>query len=59
MITTTSRARQVLRRVRRAWAECHHANRRLFEIQTGLSSVQYDDRSGAVTDQLERLFRAT
>ncbi len=58
MITTTSRARQFLRRARRAWAGCNHANRRLFEIQTGLSYVQFDDRSGAVIDQLERIFRA-
>ncbi len=59
MITATSRVRQLTRRARRAWAECNDANRRLFEIQTGLSDVQFDDRSRAVIDQLERLFRAT
>ncbi len=38
-LTTTSRARQILRRLAATWSELDHAQRRLLEIQTGITGL--------------------
>jgi hypothetical protein len=39
MVTTQSRLRRLAARIRRTHAELHYAQRRLFELRTGVSSL--------------------
>lgn len=47
--TTTSLARRIVNKMTGTWAELGHAQRRMFEIQTGLTGLtrQHDRRSRA------------
>jgi hypothetical protein len=38
--TTTSRARRIASRITATWADMDHAQRRLLEIQTGITGQQ-------------------
>lgn len=44
MKTSTSRTIRVLNRAREIWSELDHAQRRLLEIQSGLSAWPRGDR---------------
>lgn len=46
MKTSTSRTIRVLHRVHEIWSELDRAQRRLFEIQTGISSQPRERRRG-------------
>jgi hypothetical protein len=48
--------RQTIKRVRRVWAELDYAQRRLFEIRTGIP-VMSDSRSPAEFEALHALER--
>jgi len=37
--TTTSRARRIFSRITATWAEMDHAQRRMLEIQTGVTGL--------------------
>jgi len=56
MRTMTTRA---IRRIRMTWAELDHAQRRLFEIRTGvpLGEPRKASRISRRVDELEALFR--
>ena len=45
-MATSNGMRQTIKRVRRAWAEVGYAQRRLFEIRTGIPVIS-DSRSPA------------
>jgi hypothetical protein len=52
---TNSRATRIARRVRRTWAELDYAQRRMFELRTGVSA-RGQRRSTARIEELERLY---
>jgi hypothetical protein len=53
---TMSRPIRIARRVRRIWAELEYAQRRLFELRTGVSA-EPRRRSQVSVEELERLYR--
>jgi hypothetical protein len=59
MITFRSRAHHLATRARRTWSEVDYAQRRLFEIRTGLEvGGTRAPRPGGTVEELERLYRA-
>lgn len=52
---TNSRARRVARRTRRIWGELSYAQRRMFEIRTGLPPAE--PRAEMSAAELERHFQ--
>lgn len=56
---TTSRTKRLVRRFRRIWSELAYAQRRLFEIRTGVSirATGHPKISRSI-DELERLYAA-
>jgi hypothetical protein len=59
MITARTRVHNLAIRARRTWSELDYAQRRLFEIQTGLeASGSHPRRRRAGIEELERLHRA-
>jgi hypothetical protein len=52
---SSSRARHLARRARRTWSELSYAQRRLFEIRTGLPPA--GPRFSVSADELERHYR--
>lgn len=59
MAATLSRTRRAARRIQRTWAELEYAQRRLFEIRTGVTTEK-GARSRVISDdlqQLEQLYR--
>lgn len=55
----TATATRLARRARRIWAELDYAQRRLFEIRTGVPIESRHMHRGdqATVEQLERLYR--
>ena len=53
----TPRARHFARRVHRTWSELAYAQRRMFEIRTGLPPAE--PTFSISSDDLERRFRAS
>jgi hypothetical protein len=56
---TTSHIRRAYRRVKRAWSELEYAQRRLFELRTGVAVTgpkRTSSRDRATIDKLERLY---
>ena len=55
---TTSGVRQTIKRVRRVWSELDYAQRRLFEIRTGVPVTEPDERSrpASTVEELEALY---
>ena len=47
MRTKLSRKGKVVSRAQQIWAELDYAQRRLFEIRTGVPSLPRDDRRGS------------
>ena len=49
---------QTIKRVKRAWAEMDYAQRRLFEIRTGIPASGRDEaaRPATTVDELETLY---
>jgi len=60
MTVTASAARRIARRARRIWAELDHAQRRSFELRTGvpIESRHVHRTRQETIEQLERLYRA-
>ena len=59
MTSATSRVKRVVRRARRVWAELEYGQRRMFEIQTGVSvRPERRPRISRSIDELERLYAA-
>ncbi|HUA47634.1 MAG TPA: hypothetical protein VMA77_20525 [Solirubrobacteraceae bacterium] len=59
MTSATSKTRRVIGRVRRVWAELGYAQRRLFEIRTGIPArPERRPRISRSVDELERLYAA-
>jgi BMFP domain-containing protein YqiC len=56
---TKSNVRQATNRVKRVWAEMDYAQRRLFEIRTGVAVIDRSQRTSpaASVDELEALYR--
>jgi uncharacterized NAD(P)/FAD-binding protein YdhS len=59
MTLTASTATRIARRARRIWAELDHAQRRSFEIRTGvpIESRHVHRANRDTVEQLERLYR--
>ena len=56
---TASQARRLLRRLRQVWSELDYAQRRAFEIRTGIPlRAEKRPRISRTIDELERLFAA-
>ncbi len=55
-IATQSRVKQVIGRVQATWSQLDYAQRRLFEIRTGVPVVNREDGPRAGIDELEALF---
>jgi hypothetical protein len=57
-LTLTSRASRMIARLRRSWAEMDDAQRRMFELRTGLSVRQTPGRAHArlQIEELEALY---
>jgi hypothetical protein len=56
---TASQARRLPRRLRRVWSELDYAQRRAFEIRTGIPlGPEKRPRISRTIDELERLFAA-
>jgi hypothetical protein len=55
MITSPIRTRVIARRIHRTWTELSYAQRRMFEIRTGLPPA--DPSFSISADELERRFR--
>jgi hypothetical protein len=55
---TKSRARRTIDRARQIWSELDYAQRRLFEIRTGIRGTGPEIRAGVrrQIDELERLY---
>ncbi|HWE09982.1 MAG TPA: hypothetical protein VG325_11540 [Solirubrobacteraceae bacterium] len=59
MISVPSRVHNLVTRARRTWSELDYAQRRLFEIRTGLEvSGSHPRRRRGGIEELERMFRA-
>jgi hypothetical protein len=59
MKTATSRIKRVARRVKRIWSELDYAQRRMFEMRTGVPArAQRRPRISRSVDELERLYAA-
>jgi hypothetical protein len=59
MITVRSRVYNLATRAHRTWSELDYAQRRLFEIRTGLeTSGGHPRRRRGTIEELERLYRA-
>jgi hypothetical protein len=59
MTTVRARVHNLAIRARRTWRELDYAQRRLFEIQTGLEVAgSHPRRRRASIEELERLHRA-
>jgi hypothetical protein len=54
-ITSTTTIRHTIDRVKQAWTEMDHAQRRLFEIRTGIPTTGHAGR--ATLDELEALYK--
>lgn len=56
---TASQTRRLLRRFRQVWSELDYAQRRAFEIRTGIPlGPDRPPRISRTIDELERLFAA-
>ena len=53
---TKSGVRKATKRVKRVWAEMDYAQRRLFEIRTGVPAVDRDQPTPTSVDDLEALY---
>jgi hypothetical protein len=59
MITVRTRVHNLAIRARRTWGELDYAQRRLFEIQTGVEVLgSHPGRRRTTIEELERLHRA-
>ncbi|HWD76949.1 MAG TPA: hypothetical protein VG371_17560 [Solirubrobacteraceae bacterium] len=59
MITVRTRVHNLATRARRTWSELDYAQRRLFEIRTGVeASGSHPRRRHGGIEELERLYRA-
>ena len=53
-LTVAARARRLIARMRRSWAEMDYAQRRMFELRTGISLLETPQRARA-RPQIEEL----
>ena len=59
MTTETSRIKRVARRAKRIWSEMDYAQRRMFELRTGVPArADRRPRISRSVDELERLYAA-
>ncbi len=56
VLATQSHVKQVIGRMQETWSELDYAQRRLFEIRTGVPVVKREDRHPAGVDELEAVF---
>jgi hypothetical protein len=59
--TRSHKTRRMLRRVRSTWAELDYAQRRMFELRTGISAVPpqpWPETPWASVSELEALYAA-
>lgn len=54
-MSTNSRAARIARRLRRTWGDMDYAQRRMFELRTGVSA-RPSRRSKISVEDLERLY---
>ncbi len=57
-LTVAARARQLIVRVRQSWAEMNYAQRRMFELRTGISMPETPQRTHGrrQIEELEALY---